>query len=125
MPDGAIKKMGFMEYKIRKVPKPQILFGSLAAGSWEKSKILQQQFLYAYLDDFYFSGIRFSIEKFRITLDGKRTLFTQETITGNSLNRAVNMIKTARSGDIIYIDEIVVNGPSGIIRPDPFTLKVK
>ncbi len=127
MSDGSVKKMGEMEYRIRKVPAPRLKFGSLVPGTYEKSTLKVQQFLYAVLEDFYFNNVTFKVTKFRANLISKRMNNNPPEVreNGNSLSRLQNLINSGNSGDVLFIDEIVVKGPSGEIRLEPVTIKFK
>ncbi len=126
MGDGSIKSMGSQSYRIRKVPTPKFMLGNLPSGSYEKSTIIAQHYLYAYLEDFYFKDVKFTINKYRLHLVTKRVIPTNEiTVHANTLNQAKSLIGQARSGDVIYIDEISASGPSGAVRLEPVTYKIK
>ena len=126
MPDGSLKRMGEMVYRIRKVPEPKLRFGNLTAGTHEKSTLKVQQYLYAVLEDFYFKGVLFKVQKFRANLISKRNNTAPEFRgSGNALAGLQSLISSAQSGDILYIDEILVKGPSGDVRPEPITIKIK
>lgn len=126
MADGSIKSMGEMKYKLRKVPKPKLRFGTLEQGSHERSEILAQQFFFAYLEDFYFKGVTYTVTKFRITIvKRKHPSLPEKTIIGNRTADANSILKSASSGDLIYIDQIKVKGPNGELSMEDFSMKVK
>jgi gliding motility-associated protein GldM len=126
MADGSIKSMGEMEYRIRKVPTPKLKLGNLSSGSYEKSMIMSQTYLYAYLENFYFSGVQFKVTKYRMTLVSKRSIGDPAvTVNGNTLNEAKSIINTARSGDMLYFDNVYATGPSGSIILESMSLKIR
>jgi hypothetical protein len=118
--------MGQMLYQLRRVPKPKFRFGSLEEGSHEKSVIMAQQNAYAFLEDFYFKGVKYQVVKFHATLVSSKSILTpDQTVMGSSTTQLKSMLKSAKSGDILYIDQIRVSGPNGEINLKDFTLKIK
>lgn len=127
MPDGSLKKMGQMEYRLRKVPEPKLKLGNLSPGTHEKSKLKVQQFIYAILEDFYFKNVTFKVVKFRANLVSKKVNNNPAEVreNGNTLGRLQGLINSAGSGDVLVIDEIVVKGPTGEERMDAIIYKIK
>jgi hypothetical protein len=126
MQNGSIKTMGEMVYKLRKVPEPKFRYGSLDQGAYEKSVIMAQQNAYAFLEDFYFKGVRFQVLKFHAVLMSKKSILTPEqNINGSSTTSLKQMLNSAKSGDVLYIDQIKASGPNGVINLKDFTLKIK
>ncbi len=126
MQDGSIKQMGQMLYQLRRVPTPKFRFGSLEEGAHEKSVIMAQQNAYAFLEDFYFKGVKYQVVKFHATLVSSKSMLTPDlTVNGSSTTQLKSILKSAKSGDFLYIDQIRVNGPNGEISLKNFTLKFK
>jgi gliding motility-associated protein GldM len=126
MQDGSIKQMGQMLYQLRRVPKPKFRLGSLEEGAYEKSVIMAQQNAYALLEDFYFKGVKYQVVKFHATLVSPKSILTpDQTVVGSSTAQLKTLLKSAKSGDYIYIDQIRVSGPNGEISLKDFTLKIK
>lgn len=124
MSDGNIRSMGEMKFRLRAVPKPKIKFGSLEAGTYDKSALLSQQFLFAVLEDFYFNGVSFRVTGFDAHLVTKRSTI-DETVSGNSTQKLKSMLSGAKPGDILYIDGIKVTGPNGPVKVGDFSIKIK
>lgn len=124
--DGSIKTMGEVTYKIRRVPSPKIKMGNLEPGTHLKSALSVQPFLFAVLEDFYFSNVSYKVTSFRATLISKKKLgYDERPITGNSLVAVSQMLKNAIAGDVLYLDEIKVKGPSGDLNMESVTYKIK
>ncbi len=126
MQDGSIKDMGAMNYKLRKVPKPKIKYGSYDPGTYTQTEILAQRTIYAYLEDFYFNGVRYNITKYKVTSWSTKSMNSATaTVNGNSTDPIKNIVKSTKSGDLLYFDEIRANGPNGEIKLEGFTIKIK
>ena len=126
MQNGSIKTMGEMVYQLRKVPQPEFRLGSLASGAHEKSAIMAQQFAYAFLENFYFKGVRFQVLKYHATLYSKKSINTPEvTVNGNSTATLKSLLNAAKSGDVLHFDQIRASGPNGEISLQEFSIKIK
>lgn len=124
--DGSIKQMGEVSYKIRSVPSPKIKMGNLEPGTHSKSALAAQTFLFAVLEDFYFNNVSYKVTSFKATLIPKKKLgYDEKYNSGNSLNGVSQLLKNAGSGDVLYIDEIKVKGPSGDLNMGSVTYKIK
>ncbi|MFM6983040.1 MAG: GldM family protein, partial [Chitinophagaceae bacterium] len=126
MQNGSLKTMGEMVYQLRRVPNPKFRLGSLESGTHEKSVVMAQQNAYAFLEDFYFKGIRYQVLKFHATLVSKKSINTPDvTINGSSTAALKQLLTGARSGDYLSIDQIRVLGPNGEISLGEFSIKIK
>ncbi len=124
MQDGTIKSMGEMVYKIRKVPTPKLRLGNLSPGTYERSMLMSQHYLYAYLDDFYFN-VTFKVTKFHMTLAPKNRPYQDVYVTGNTTAQIKPLISSARPGDMLYFDDIHATGPNGALKLESMSLKVR
>lgn len=125
MQDGNVKQMGSMEFRLRNVPKPKIKLGSLEPGTYDKSAVASQMFLFAALEDFYFQGVGYTVQSYDAHLVSKHSNAIEKSVTGNSTASIKSMLASARSGDILYIDRIKVTGPTGAIKVGDFSIKFK
>lgn len=124
MSDGKIKSMGEMKFRLRTVPKPKIKLGSLESGTYDKATVLMQQFLFAALEDFYFQGVGYKISGYSAHLVSKKA--SQDvSVTGNSTDKMKSMISGAKSGDLLYINDIKVSGPNGPVKVGDFSIMIK
>ncbi|MES2616871.1 MAG: gliding motility protein GldM [Bacteroidota bacterium] len=122
---GATKKMGEQIYKIRQVPKPVPMLGSLESGSYPKAILQAQQFLNAYLSNFVFDGVNFKVTKFSVVLASKRKGTKDVSVTGNNFAPARSLISEAAAGDMIVIEGIRAVGPGGEKLLSPLTFKIQ
>ena len=125
MEDGQIKKMGESNYKVRRVPTPKLKVGNLVAGTYPKVKIQSQTTVNAVLEDFYFNNISYTVSKYRVILDSKREGVIIHDVEGNSAAIIKSLAAKAKSGESIYLENIVVSGPGGNFYLDPITIKVQ
>lgn len=117
MPDGTSRQMGQMEYRIREVPNPEPLFGSLGSGAQGKGALMAQSTLNASLGSgFAFEGVRFVVTRYTALLVPKVGNAIPITVTGNSLSSVNSRIASARSGDKLIIANVEANGPGGITK---------
>ncbi|MCC6817310.1 MAG: gliding motility protein GldM [Bacteroidia bacterium] len=126
MQDGTFKSMGTMSFRLKSVPEPKIKFGSLEQGTHERSNLMSQNFIYAVLEDFYFKGVSYKVKSYQAHLVTKKIGNSRdENIVGNSTQIVKEMLKGARSGDVLYFNAIKVQGPTGEIRVPDFSIMIK
>lgn len=117
MPDGTSRKMGQMEYRIREVPNPEPLYGSLTSGAHGKAALMAQQTLNASLGaGFAFEGVKFVVTKYAALLVPKSGQARMVPVTGNSLQQVNGLVSGARAGDKLIIAEVEARGPGGIMK---------
>jgi gliding motility-associated protein GldM len=115
MPDGTSRKMGEMEYRIREVPNPEPMFGSLGSGAHAKGALLAQRTLNASLGSgFAFEGVNFRVTKFAALLVPKTGQARMIPVSGNSLQAVAAVVNAARAGDKLIIADVEADGPGGI-----------
>lgn len=126
MQDGTVKSMGESLYKIRRVPEPKICIGNLPPGEYGKSSLMSQSYLFAILENFYFSNVSYKVVSYRASLVSKRINNNDSrTVSGNGIREVSAMLGNAQKGDLLVIDEIRVNGPGGEMRIAGITYKIK
>jgi gliding motility-associated protein GldM len=127
--DGGVREMGQpQKYRIRKVPKPEILFGTnpgpypISAGEVSIVKRINAGFGEA----FPYQGLNLSVKKYTIRIMPKTGQAYMETVTGNLLSHyALERLKSVHSGDLIIIGNVECQGPSGLMYLNGPTLAVK
>lgn len=118
MDDGTIKKMGEMVYRIKKVPQPKLKLGSLISGNYSATSLKAQQYITAYLEDFYFANVRYTVVEYTaINFTAKKDILSEKQ-NDNKTNAIAKVLANAKKGDRLFIDYIKVQGPSGIIKLD-------
>ena len=110
---GKNRTMGFMEFRVKRVPKPEPKLIGSKNGKIKKNQILSKNCkMIAQLKDFDFD-IKNTIVGF--TLDGvyKGEIVTKKVL-GNKLSDDMReFVKDLQIGSVIYISNITSKGPSG------------
>ncbi len=126
MPDGSVKKMGEMKYRIRQVPKPEAMLGQLGSGSYPKAQVSAAAgFVYANLANFVFDGVKFTVTKYNVIFVPRRGNMEEQAVSGNSAAAIKNFANKAKAGDIILIDRIRATGPGGERPLNPITITIQ
>lgn len=111
----SIELKGRHLYRIRPIPKPQPMLGSIyKSGPVNKGVLRAASFVFAILVDFPFAGVKFSIESYSIYW--KKTNGEIVKLEGEGPKVTKDMMRAfqfAKSGDIFTVKEIIVNGPQG------------
>lgn len=108
MPDGSIKSMGAMDFRVRYVPKPTAALGALGSGSYSVARIYAQRDVQLYLDDFFFKGVRYQLLSYEMSVLDKHG-----RIKMNEFDIKTSRITYPRlePGDKIYVGGFKVKGP--------------
>jgi gliding motility-associated protein GldM len=117
MPDGGTKSMGSREYRVRNIPRAEVLFGGKPGGPISKGEIMTVRQISAGLGpEFAFEGLKYAVLGYTIVISpraGGQAPYI-ENITGNQISgNAKNRLQSVRTGDIIVIANVQVNGPAG------------
>jgi hypothetical protein len=117
MPNGSSKNMGSMVYRVRNIPRAEVLFGGKPGGPISKGEIMTVRNIAAGLGaEFAFEGLKYAVLGYTIVISpraGGQAPYI-ENITGNQISgNAKNRLQSVRSGDIIVIANVQVNGPAG------------
>ena len=113
MSDGTIRSMGNMEFRVRRVPEPTILYGALTSGEYTPGQIMAQNYMQMYLQNFFFQGVKYTLVSYGITV---------QTKTGQKkLNEIVNGTQRIKKvkiepGDKIIVGNFQYKGPDGQVR---------
>lgn len=124
--ENGIKMMGTQEYRVRRVPRPQIKVGNLdGSRKVSRAELKAQPGLFATLGpDFLFKGINYRVISYKAVIKTRKGS-QMKTIQGARLNAAHGLINELRTGDNFIITEIKVSGPNGIesITGIPFFIR--
>lgn len=117
MPDGSTKSMGSQVYRVRNIPRAEVLFGGKPGGPISKGELLTVRQIAAGLGpEFAFEGLKYQVLGYTFVLSpraGGQAPFV-ENVTGNQISgNAKSRLQSARTGDIIVIANVQVNGPAG------------
>ncbi|HAM98903.1 MAG TPA: hypothetical protein DCQ26_09875 [Marinilabiliales bacterium] len=123
--EGSKKSMGSMDFRIKTIPEPKAKVMGQSSGSISIAMLSNAPGVYAELEDFVFD-LKFQITGFTlVTQDG---IYSKELNTkGNSFSREQqDVIKAAKKGGRITIENIVARGPDGQEKPlSPIVFKLK
>ena len=118
MPDGSRKGMGNFEFRVKNVPPPQPYFGgkTISDATIKKTAATAAQGVSARLDNFEFEGVRFTVTQFKLVMIVNGTPI-ERLVRGNRLGSDDKvMIRKARIGSKIWIENIKAKGPDGKVR---------
>jgi len=120
------KTMGIKEYRVRQVPKPQPMLGSIeASGSVSMGQLKSASFVLTALKDFAFEGVKYSPVEWNLVYKPKNGQASVEKGTSEQLTaRAKSMLNSARPGDIYILMGIKAKGPAGVV-PVPASLALE
>jgi hypothetical protein len=116
MPDGSTKQMGSQEYRVRKVPNPEVLFGTKSGGVISRGELLTVSQVNAGLGEgFAFEGLKYNVTGYTFAMSpkaGGNSYF--ENVSGNRITGSIRAkLQNARPGDMIVIAQVDVMGPGG------------
>ena len=113
--DNSVRPMGSKEYRIKSVPKPESMFGTLESGSAPAAALLAQNTIRAVLPNFVFEGVTFTVTKYAALYVPKRGNAEGVAGVGSAITTQLkSFITRAKRGDKVLVDEIEAVGPGGI-----------
>lgn len=116
--DGKSKSMGSFDFRVKRVPDPVPEFGGKGPGDdrIKKAKAMAQAGVIAKMKNFDFD-LKFRVTSFSLTVMISGVPITKAA-RGNKLTADMkNMLKKAKKGQKIYIEQIKAKGPDGTTRP--------
>ena len=113
--DGGTKPMGAMEYRVRPVPKPEILLGSKTGGPISRGELNTVSFLAAGLgESFAFEGLNYTVTSYTMVYAPRSGNAKFVNASGNRITpEAKAMFTNAKPGDKIIFTEVGAKGPVG------------
>ena len=118
--DNSVKQMGTKTFRIKRMPKPKVLLGTLDGGAISKVQLSVQKVVQANLENFVYEGIKYTVVKYSWTFAPKgagRQVQGPETVNGQLVPAALtNLVTGARTGDLVLISDIVASGPTGQVK---------
>ncbi len=118
--------MGTKEYRLKNVPTPEPRLGGLISGDYAKAQIANQSQVLAYLGDFAFEGVTFTVTKYTFFYAPRRGEMKVENGSSAVVTPSIKSImNSARAGDKIIFDGIEAQGPSGKKKLGPIVLGIK
>ena len=109
------KSMGGVEFRIKRVPDPEAYVGNVKGGTIGREILMSSAVIPKMPADFDFE-LAFTITEFTFVSTSSGDIF-QQNIKANTFNEAVKkFIRTAKSGQKIWIEGIQAKGPDGSNR---------
>ncbi|MDP1726674.1 MAG: gliding motility protein GldM [Bacteroidota bacterium] len=120
--------MGTSKYRIRKVPKPIPMLGSIeASGPVSLARVRAANTVSTVLKDFIFDGVSYTPQSWVLAYQARNSIQVQiENGVGTAISgRMVNFLRNARPGDKVILTSIIAIGPSGPVHlPSSLVLDV-
>lgn len=120
-----IKWIDSAEYRVRRVPKPEVLFGTKTGGKMSRGELMTVRQIYAGLmEGFAFEGIKYTVTSYQIMIvsDG---IFYTETIKGNVISSSTRKIfQSLQNGAVIIINNVEAKSRNTIVRLYPASFKI-
>lgn len=126
--DGSTRTMGTQVYRVRAVPKPEGMLGTITNGETASAgKIAAQSRVFASLgQSFAFEGVKYDVIGFEMIIAPKRGNSRTVTNRGGALNGGSQAaLRGLRSGDRIVIVNIKAKGPDGTKDIAPIVITVQ
>jgi gliding motility-associated protein GldM len=117
--DKGVTQMGTKTFRIKRVPKPKVLLGTLEGGPISKVQIGVQSIVVAALENFVFEGLKYTVTKFQFTFvpKGAGRQVASETVNGQIIPANLKaLIQSARTGDLVLISDVTATGPIGSVK---------
>ncbi|MGZ5243662.1 MAG: GldM family protein [Bacteroidia bacterium] len=141
VPDGsnrlAVLKVGYkkrnkvkwvdsVEYRVRQVPRPEVLFGIKSGGAISKGELMTVSQINAGLGEgFAMEGIRYRVKSYRITVAGE-SVFYSETVNGNKItDKSRKIFRHLKSGDNVIVDNVMAEREDYQLKLNVLYLTVK
>jgi hypothetical protein len=102
------------------VPPPTPLFAGSKGGPIAKQQIVANPVASAYLEEFLFEGVNFTVSSFNFVIRERSGILTTLPQRGNRLDAsAIAKVQAASRGERIFIEDIRATGPGGTSYPLP------
>jgi gliding motility-associated protein GldM len=117
MPDGSSKRLGPAEFRVKSVPNPTPYFAGKSLGDEKvkKAELTAAQGVIAKMEDFEFD-LKFTVTRFKLTMIIGGTPIEKISKNNRVTSDMKEMLKKAKRGQKIYIENIKAKGPDGTIR---------
>lgn len=117
LPDGSSVSMGKVEFRVKTVPNPAPFFAGKGQGDdkVKKSELTAAQGVAARMENFDFD-LKFTVTSFKLTMIVGGTPI-EKVARGNRVTGDMKtMLKKAKRGQKVYIENIRAKGPDGTVR---------
>ena len=117
-------KAGVFAFRIKRVPRPTLYFGTKNGGNISKVELSAQVALFANLDNFVYEGIKYTVTSFDISLFSPKMHLTHCNKGQIPDNISRQIIENSNAWDLIVFSRVYVNGPIGRIMLGPLTFAI-
>ena len=104
-----IKPAGSKTFRIRRVPRPTVLLGTLNSGAYSKVQMSVQKVVQATLENFTYEGVKATVTEFEIILEDSCFILNHHN-TGQLMDKTSEaIIEKAKDGDKLYLRSVKYN----------------
>lgn len=117
LPDGSTKRLGPAEFRVKSVPNPTPYFAGKSVGDdkVKKNELTAAQGVIAKMLDFDFD-LKFTVTQFKLTMIIGGTPIEKVSKSNRISGDMKEMLKKAKRGQKVYIENIKARGPDGTVR---------
>ena len=121
-----IKWIDSAEYRVRRVPKPEVLFGTKTGGKMSVGELMAVRQINAGIGEgFAFEGIKYTVTSYQIMIISDDIFYT-ETVKGNLISSSTRKIfQSLQNSGIIIINNVEAKSRNNIIKLKGISLKVR
>jgi len=114
--DGMIRRFSPIPFRVKSVPDPVATIGGIFGGRIQKEELLQANGIKATISSEFDFDILFYVSSFRIGVS--RSGFLVEESSNNNMftENQLELLRTTKNGELIWIMDIRAIGPDGSIR---------
>jgi gliding motility-associated protein GldM len=130
MSNGTSRNMGRMEYKVRRLPKPEARWGAIENNGLPvpKNALMAQGALFASMGEgFAFDGVKYNIVSYQFVFDPKRQgdPFVKRVNGPRIDNQIKDILRRSKRGDRVIVDMIRATGPDGTRNLSPIAILIQ
>ncbi|OYU94718.1 MAG: hypothetical protein CFE21_13585 [Bacteroidetes bacterium B1(2017)] len=111
--------MGLTKYRIRRVPKPTLMLGSIeVSGPVSAARVRSINGVFTILRDFIYENVMYTPQTWTLAYQAKNSQqVVLENGKGSNLSAAMrNTLSNAKPGDKIVLTNVTAMGPSGAVK---------
>jgi len=126
--NGDVKTVGRMEYRVRRLPKPEAKWGTQEGGRpIPKAALLSQRMITAGMGpEFAFEGLRYRVTGYQFIYAPRRGEAMMVPGRSAAISGGMkNVIQRAKRGDRVIVEKIRASGPGGNVTLNPIILEIQ